>query len=184
MFGGIERWLTGPAHFLAEQPGQSQKTHRCLSVHRGGGKLGVCFFCSRDFEGRREIFPTLAFQYPRLRKELFWILKERPNSGQEHLCSQIEKLTVGPLPPASQLSSSLMPLKSGRIKNPHPPPRQYPPPRGLESTAMFEHTTRSAGPRMRWMLICLPLGEGRRPRHSTRRVVGGGRLRSQGAGLR
>jgi len=47
------------------------------------------------------IFPTLAFQlacqYPRFRKELIEVLKERPNLGHESLCSQMEKLIVGPL---------------------------------------------------------------------------------------
>jgi len=47
------------------------------------------------------IFPTLAFQlacqYPRFRKELLQVLKERPDAGQESLCSQMEKLIVRPL---------------------------------------------------------------------------------------
>ena len=69
-----------------------------------GGKLGASFFCSRDFEDRsnlKRIFPTLAFQlachYPHFRKELLRVLKERPNAGQGSLCSQMEKLVVGPL---------------------------------------------------------------------------------------
>jgi hypothetical protein len=68
------------------------------------GTLGASFFCSRDFEDRsnlRTIFPTLAFQlayqYPPFRKELVKVLKARPDVGQESLCSQIEKLIVGPL---------------------------------------------------------------------------------------
>ena len=68
------------------------------------GRLGASFFCSRDFEDRSNlqvIFPTLAFQlacqYPQLRKELLGVLKERPNVGHESLCSQMEKLIVGPL---------------------------------------------------------------------------------------
>ena len=47
------------------------------------------------------IFPTLAFQlacqHPRFRKELLEVLKERPDVGHESLCSQMEKLIVGPL---------------------------------------------------------------------------------------
>ena len=47
------------------------------------------------------IFPTLAFQlayqYPRFRNELLQVLKARPDVGQESLCSQMEKLIVGPL---------------------------------------------------------------------------------------
>ena len=68
------------------------------------GKLGASFFCSRDFEDRnnlQRIFPTLAFQlacrYPHFWKEILQVLKERPNAGQESLCSQMEKLIVGPL---------------------------------------------------------------------------------------
>ena len=68
------------------------------------GKLGASFFCSRDFEDRSNlqmIFPTLAFQlacqYPRFRKELLQVLKECPDAGQESLCSQMEKLIIGPL---------------------------------------------------------------------------------------
>ena len=68
------------------------------------GQLGASFFCSRDFEDRsnlQKIFPTLAFQlacqYPDFRKEILRVLKERPNAGQGSLCSQMEKLIVGPL---------------------------------------------------------------------------------------
>jgi hypothetical protein len=68
------------------------------------GKLGASFFCSRDFEDRSNlqmIFPTIAFQlayqYPSFRKELVRTLKMRPDVWQESLCSQMEKLIVGPL---------------------------------------------------------------------------------------
>ena len=47
------------------------------------------------------IFPTLAFQlayqYPRFREELVQVLRTRPDVGRESLCSQMEKLIVGPL---------------------------------------------------------------------------------------
>ena len=68
------------------------------------GKLGASFFCSRDFEDRsnlQKIFPTLAFQlacqYPHFREELLRVLKRLPDAGHESLCSQMEKLLVGPL---------------------------------------------------------------------------------------
>ena len=68
------------------------------------GKLGASFFCSRDFEDRSDIhniFPTLAFQlayrYPQFRKELLPVLRANPEVGRESLCSQLEKLLVGPL---------------------------------------------------------------------------------------
>ena len=47
------------------------------------------------------IFPTLSFQlayrYPPFRKELLQVLKATPDVGRESLCSQVEKLIVGPL---------------------------------------------------------------------------------------
>ena len=68
------------------------------------GKLGASFFCSRDLEDRSNlqmIFPTLAFQlayrYPLFRKELLQVLRAHRDVGQESLCSQMEKLIVGPL---------------------------------------------------------------------------------------
>ena len=68
------------------------------------GKLGACFFCSRDFEDRRNlhmIFPTLAFQlayrYSLFRDQLLRVLRANPGIGQESLCSQMERVLVGPL---------------------------------------------------------------------------------------
>ena len=46
------------------------------------------------------IFPTLAFQlayrYPPFRQELLQVLRANPDVGREVLCSQMEKLIVGP----------------------------------------------------------------------------------------
>ena len=68
------------------------------------GKLGASFFCSRDFEDRSKlqvIFPTIAFQlayrYPLFREELLQVLKATPGVGRESLCSQMERIIVGPL---------------------------------------------------------------------------------------
>ena len=68
------------------------------------GNLGASFFCSRDFEDRSNlqvIFPTLAFQlayrYPLFREQLLQALRANPSVGQESLCSQVEKVIVGPL---------------------------------------------------------------------------------------
>jgi hypothetical protein len=68
------------------------------------GKLGASFFCSHDFDDRsdlRTIFPTLTFQlahrHPRFREELLPVLTASPDVGRESLCSQMEKLIVGPL---------------------------------------------------------------------------------------
>ena len=68
------------------------------------GKLGASFFCSRDFADRsnlQAIFPTLAFQlayrYQPFRDKLLPVMKACPDAAQESLCSQMEKLIVGPL---------------------------------------------------------------------------------------
>jgi len=68
------------------------------------GKLGASFFCSRDFEDRRNlqvIFPTLAFQlahrYLPFRKELLQVLGANPGVAQESLDFQMERIIVGPL---------------------------------------------------------------------------------------
>ena len=68
------------------------------------GKLGASFFCSQDFEGRsnlQAIFPTiayqLAYQYPLFRRKLLQVLEAHPDARQESLCSQMEKLIIGPL---------------------------------------------------------------------------------------
>ena len=92
-------WLNGLAG-----TGKSTIAQTFADTTFADGKLGASFFCSRDFEDRsnlRRIFPTLAFQlachYPYFRKELLRVLKEHPNAGQGSLCSQIEKLIIGPL---------------------------------------------------------------------------------------
>ena len=92
-------WLNGLAG-----TGKSTIAQTFAETTFKNGMLGASFFCSRDFEDRNSlqmIFPTLAFQlacrYPEFRKELLEILKERPDVGHESLCSQMEKLLVGPL---------------------------------------------------------------------------------------
>ena len=71
----------------------------CFADH----KLGASFFCSRDFDDRsnlRSIFPTVAFQlahqHRSFRQQLISVLKTSPDVRQETLCSQMEKLIVGP----------------------------------------------------------------------------------------
>ena len=92
-------WLNGLAG-----TGKSTIAQTFAETTFADGKLGASFFCSRDFENRsnlQAIFPTLAFQlayrYPPFRKELLRVLKACPDVGQESLCSQMEKLIVGPL---------------------------------------------------------------------------------------
>ena len=110
VLGDIERWFTNEQgqHIFwlngLAGTGKSTIAQTFAETTFVDGKLGASFFCSRDFEDRSNlqmIFPTLAFQlacqYPPFRKELLQVLKERPDAGQESLCSQMEKLIVRPL---------------------------------------------------------------------------------------
>ena len=92
-------WLNGLAG-----TGKSTIAQTFAEMCFADGKLGASFFCSRDFEGRRNlqmIIPTLAFQlayrYLPFRQELLQVLRAHRDVGQESLCSQMEKLIVGPL---------------------------------------------------------------------------------------
>jgi len=106
----IERWLMGEqdqrVFWLNGLAGTGKSTiaQTFAETAFADGKLGASFFCSRDFANRSNlqmIFPTLAFQlayqYPHFREELLQVLKAIPDVGQESLCSQMEKLIVGPL---------------------------------------------------------------------------------------
>jgi len=91
-------WLNGLAG-----TGKSTIAQTFAEISFADGKFGASFFCSRDFDDRsnlRSIFPTLAFQlahrYPRFRQELLPVLTASPDVGRETLCSQMEKLIVGP----------------------------------------------------------------------------------------
>jgi len=110
VLGEIERWLIGEqdqrVFWLNGLAGTGKSTiaQTFAETTFADGKLGASFFCSRDFADRsnlQTIFPTLAFQlayqYPRFREELLQVLKARPDVGRESLCSQMEKLIVGPL---------------------------------------------------------------------------------------
>jgi hypothetical protein len=92
-------WLNGLAG-----TGKSTISQTFTEMCFADGMLGASFFCSRDFEDRSNlhtIFPTLAFQlacqYPSFRNELLQVLSTSPDIGQESLCSQMEKVVVGPL---------------------------------------------------------------------------------------
>ena len=92
-------WLNGLAG-----TGKSTIAQTFAETSFADGKLGASFFCSRSFDDRsnlRKIFPTLAFQlahrYPSFREELLPVLTASPDVGRESLCSQMEKLIVGPL---------------------------------------------------------------------------------------
>ena len=92
-------WLNGLAG-----TGKSTIAQTFAEMSFADGKLGASFFCSRDFEDRRNlrsIFPTLAFQlahrYPQFQQGLLSFLAANPNFGQESICSQLENLLIGPL---------------------------------------------------------------------------------------
>jgi len=92
-------WLNGLAG-----TGKSTIAQTFAELSFADGKLGASFFCSRDFEDRsnlQAIFPTLAFQlayrYLPFREELVQVLRANPGVGRESLCSQMEKIIVGPL---------------------------------------------------------------------------------------
>jgi hypothetical protein len=106
----IDRWLTDEraqrVFWLNGLAGTGKSTiaQTFAETTFADGKLGASFFCSRDFVDRSNlqmIFPTLSFQlayrYPLFRKELLRVLKATPDVGRESLCSQMEKLIVGPL---------------------------------------------------------------------------------------
>ena len=92
-------WLNGLAG-----TGKSTISQTFAEMCFADGRLGASFFCSRDFEDRSNlhiIFPTLAFQlayqYPSFRKGLLQVLRTNPDVSRESLCSQMEKIIVGPL---------------------------------------------------------------------------------------
>ena len=106
----IERWLHGEqvqrVFWLNSSAGTGKSTiaQTFAETSFADGRLRASFFCSRGFEDRsnlQAIFLTLAFQlvywYPLFRKELLPVLKANPDVGRESLCSQMEKLVVGPL---------------------------------------------------------------------------------------
>lgn len=102
-------WLNGLAG-----TGKSTIAQTFAEMSFASGKLGASFFCSRNFEDRsnlRSIFPTLAFQlayrYPPFREALLPVLTANPDVGRESLCSQMEKLIVGPFR-ATQLQTLII----------------------------------------------------------------------------
>ena len=92
-------WLNGLAG-----TGKSTIAQTFAEIAFAEGRLGASFFCSRDVEERsniQRIFPTLAlqlaYQYPLFREHLLQVLRANPGVGQESLCSQLEKVIIGPL---------------------------------------------------------------------------------------
>jgi len=91
-------WLNGLAG-----TGKSTIAQTFARISFADGKLGASFFCSRDSENRsnlQAIFPTLAFQLaywsPLFREQLLQVLRANPDIRHESLCSQLEKIIIGP----------------------------------------------------------------------------------------
>ena len=91
-------WLNGLAG-----TGKSTIAQTFAEISFADGKLGASFFCSRDVEDRsnlQAIFPTLAFQlayrYPSFREQLLQVLRANPDIRYESLCSQLERIIIGP----------------------------------------------------------------------------------------
>ena len=107
---GIELWskdfTVSPVYWLNGLAGTGKSTIAQSIAERvfADGRLGASFFCSRDFEDRRDlryIFPTLAFQlartYPKFRSTLVPLLQSNPDIAHESLYNQMATLLVGPL---------------------------------------------------------------------------------------
>jgi hypothetical protein len=105
----LEHWLEDEqaqrVFWLNGLPGTGKSTiaQTFAKMAFAEGKLGASFFCSRDFEDRsniQTIFPTLAlqlaYQYPQFREQLLQVLRANPRIGRQSLCSQLEKVIVGP----------------------------------------------------------------------------------------
>src|SRR5579872_1660198 len=98
----IELWTRDPdgqpVYWLNGLAGTGKTTIAQTIAERmfADGRLGASFFCSRDFEDRRNlkfIFPTIAIQlartYTQLRSKLIPLLRSDPEIGHESLYGQM-----------------------------------------------------------------------------------------------
>ena len=106
----IEGWTIdfdrAPIYWLNGVAGTGKTTIARTIAERvfADGRLGASFFCSRDFEDRRDlqlIFPTLAVQlarkYPKFRSIFVRLVRSDPEISHESLFNQMHKLIVQPL---------------------------------------------------------------------------------------
>jgi len=106
----IEFWTRNfnkpPVYWLNGLAGTGKSTIAQTIAERvfADGQLGASFFCSRNFEDRRDlyfIFPTIAVQlarrYTNFRSIFVPLVRSDPGIAHESLCNQMEKLIVGPL---------------------------------------------------------------------------------------
>ncbi|KAF9642890.1 hypothetical protein BDM02DRAFT_3192519 [Thelephora ganbajun] len=106
----IEHWTRDfgkpPVYWLNGLAGTGKSTIAQTIAERifADGQLGASFFCSRDFEDRRNlhfIFPTLAVQlarrYTEFRSIFVPLVQSDPGIVDESLYNQMKKLIVEPL---------------------------------------------------------------------------------------
>ena len=106
----IELWARDPnkppVYWLNGLAGTGKSTIAQTIAERtfADGRLGASFFCSRDFEDRRNlrlIFPTLAVQlarkYSEFRSTFIQLVQPDPEVVHESLYGQMKKLIVQPL---------------------------------------------------------------------------------------
>ncbi|KAF9642707.1 hypothetical protein BDM02DRAFT_3273353 [Thelephora ganbajun] len=106
----IELWTRGfdkpPVYWLNGLAGTGKSTIAQTIAERifADGQLGASFFCSRDFEDRRDlrfIFPTIAVQlarkYTEFRSIFVPLVQSYPAIVDESLYNQVKKLIVEPL---------------------------------------------------------------------------------------
>ena len=106
----IELWIRDldkpPVYWLNGLAGTGKSTIAQTIAERtfADGRLGASFFCSRDFEDRRNlqsIFPTLAVQlarkYAGFRSTFTQLVQSDPEIVHESLYNQLKKLIVQPL---------------------------------------------------------------------------------------
>jgi hypothetical protein len=110
ILSSIELWARtpneSPVYWLNGLAGTGKSTIAKSIAERlfAEGQLGASFFCSRDFEDRRNpqlIFPTLATQlarnYPEFRSIFIPLIQSDPGIGYVSLYNQMEKLIIQPL---------------------------------------------------------------------------------------
>ena len=110
VLNGIELWAAdfdkSSIYWLNGLAGTGKSTIAKTISERffADGRLGASFFCSRDFDDRRNlqfIFPTLATQlarkYPKFRSILVPLIQSDPGITYESLYNQMKKLITKPL---------------------------------------------------------------------------------------
>ncbi|KAF9642143.1 hypothetical protein BDM02DRAFT_2540684 [Thelephora ganbajun] len=106
----IELWARDsdkpPVYWLNGLAGTGKSTIAQTVAERifADGQLGASFFCSRDFQDRRNlkfIFPTVAVQlahnYPGFRSIFVPLIQSDPEIAHESLYNQMDRLIVRPL---------------------------------------------------------------------------------------